>query len=390
MTHDTPPDQFAAYKVALAGGKMDFGPKGQPSSGYFKHNVKQGIIEAVAIWRDKHGALQCKRSIFGDGAKMDADQIDELLASCGHYPIPHDVWLAITKEGKPWPLGYNTRLTMDEIKRGVTWTPELGRKKMLVESELAEDKAKAENFKQAVAEEFPAATATKDLPDGEAGAGGESSPAPIGHNNPPDESNWRDDEELAAQVAKLEEWVSSWLKVKKSAIDNKDDADKLADYATKFGEYKATAVAKHKVEKQPHLDAGREVDTRWFAIRDKADKLRVRCLEIVSKYIRGEQDRRNATAATENAKIADEGTTRPAVEAERVKVGNARSVSARDRVVYVVDNPRMFCGYLLSLTAVPPDLTEALRLLAARLGPAMEKIGQVVPGITKTTVERTQ
>src|ERR1019366_1818843 len=135
MTHDNPHDQFAAYKIALAGGSMDFGPKGQPSSGYFKHNTKQGI-EAVAIWRDKHGNLQCKRSIFGNGAKMTADEIDELLASCGHYPIPHDVWLAVTKEGKPWPIGYSTRLTMDEIKNGVTWTPELGRKKKLVESEF--------------------------------------------------------------------------------------------------------------------------------------------------------------------------------------------------------------------------------------------------------------
>jgi hypothetical protein len=349
MTHDPVHDQFAAYKIALAGGKMDFGPKGQPSSGYFKHNTKQGI-EAVAIWRDKHGAIQCKRSIFGDGAKMDTDQIDELLGQCGHYPIPHDVWLAVTKEGAPWPIGYDTRLSMGEIKQGVTWTPDLGRKKKLVESEFAEAAA-------ASAPENPRAVE--------------------GDNAPPDESNWRDDEELAAQVAKLEEWVSSWLKVKKSVVENKDDADKLADYATKFGEYKAAAVAKHKVEKQPHLDAGRAVDTRWFAIRDKAEKLRARCLEIVSKYITGEKERRNAEAA-------------PGVEPERVKVGNARAVSARERVVYVVDNPRMFCTYLLAMTMVPPDLTEALRLIAGRIGPSMENIGQVVPGLTRTITEKAQ
>ena len=388
MTHDAPLDQFAAYKIALAGGKMDFGKLSQPSSGFFKHNTKQGI-EAVAIWRDGKGALQCKRSIFGNGEKMNADEIDELFGSCGHYPIPHDIWLAVTKEKLPWPPGFETRLTMDEIKQGVTWTAELGRKKRLVEIELAEDKAKVENFKQDVAEKFPGATFIKDLLGGEAGEGVDSSAAPIGHNHPPDESNWRDDEELAAQVLKLEEWVSSWLKVKKSVIDNKDDADKLADYATKFSEYKATAVAKHKVEKQPHLDAGRVVDTRWFAIRDKAEKLRARCLEIVSKYITGEQERRNAAAVAENAKTANDPAA-PQVEAERVKVGNARAVSARERTVYIVENPRMFCGYLLSMTNVPPDLTETLRLIAGRMGPAMESAGQVVPGIRKTTVEKAQ
>ena len=350
-------DQWAAWRHALAGNRLDFGPKGEPPSGFYRQATRQGI-EAIAIWRDGEGAIHCRRSIFGNGAKMGADEIDELLATCGHYPISHDLYMAVTKEGKEWPPEYATTLTAQEIKNCVPWTPELGRAK------IGKDIEPAEN---------PRAVA--------------------GGNNPP--KDLTPDQNLAGQVNVMEAAVADWLKSIGGEPRNKAEADTLGNYAVKFADFKTTAEAAHKVEKEPHLIAGREVDAKWFAIRDRAAAVRKRCLDIVGKWIKTEQTKRaeearkaNEEAArlrAEQAKTAD--VAPPAVEEvkpEPVKVGTARSLSQRERQTWVVTDPAAYAAFLCKMETIPPDLTEVLNKIARRQGAA--GITQI-PGVTKQTVE---
>lgn len=346
-------DQWAAWRNALAGGRLDFGPKGQPPSGFYRHLTKRGI-EAVAIWRTVDGEIKCRRSIFGDGSKMTADEIDELLASCGHYPISHELYLAVTKEGKDWPDEYQTRLTMSEIRDGVAWTPELGRSKL--------GYAVPENPR-----------------------------AVFGDNKPPEDLSA--DQQLSGQITALESIVKNWLKEIGGEPRSKAEADQMANFATKFAECKTAAESRHKTEKEPHLAAGRAVDALWFPIRDKAGALRKRCLDICNKWIDAEKARReeDARKANEEARrIAEERarhTDEPAqpvqeVVAEAVKIGNARTVSQRTRTVWKVTDLPAFAAYVAAMSSPPPDFIEACDKIANKLGSA----GVAATGIEKTTV----
>lgn len=58
-------------------------------------------------------------------------------------------------------------------------------------------------------------------------------------------------------------------------------ADQASDVANTLGELQNKAIALHKAEKQPHLDAGRAVDTKWFSLRDRADEIKKRLKAIV-------------------------------------------------------------------------------------------------------------
>lgn len=345
-------DQYDTWRHALAGHRLDFGQKGQPPSGFYRHITRRGI-EAVAIWRLADGTIKCKRSIFGNGVKMDADQIDELLASCGHYPISYELWEDVTKHGKPWPPEYGTRLTVQEIKDGVPWTPELGRAKLGIDVEN------------------PGAVA--------------------GHNNPPEEITA--DQELGQRIMAAESSIVAWLEEIGGAPRDNAEADKLANYAAKFADFKTSAESQHKAEKEPHLIAGRMVDAKWFPWRDKAAALRKRVLQIAQQWLDAETERRQEEARKANeearrlaAEQAGPGAPAPPIEevkAEPVKIGNLRTVSTRTRTIWRVTDPATYAAYLCRMKTVPPDLLEVLGKIANRQGAA----GVNPPGVTKS-VER--
>jgi hypothetical protein len=349
------PDQYAEWRHALAGHIIDPGAKGAPPSGFFCNHTRNGL-EAIAIWRDDDGTLKCKRSIYGDGSKMTPDEIDELFAACCRYPISYEIYVSVTKEGKPWPVEYQTRLSRDEIKNGVPWTPELGRAKLGLDVEPDRDQSTL-----------------------------------IGHNRPPDDLT--PDQVLANRIAELEAGVEKWLAEVGGVPRNKAEADTLANYAVKFADFRADADAKHKTEKEPHLAAGRAVDSKWFPIRDRAAALRKRCLAIVSTWINGENERRaeDARRANEEARrLAEQqarhsnGLPQPVdeVKPEPVKVGSARTITQRARIVWRVSDLPAFAAYLAGMNQPPPDFIEVCDKLANRIGAA----GATAPGIERTTV----
>ena len=202
-------DQWLWWREALAGKPVD-SEVGNPRSGFWKASKD----EPIAIWRDEAGKVCCERVMFGGGERMHLDKIDELYASASRYPLDEATYDA-ARRGEP-PLGYKTRLSLKEIEAKVVWSLELGRRK--VGAEIA---AEVASKKIAEPQSTPA-----DAP--------ENPVAVIGHNEPPEPLS--PDKALAAEIFRTSAGIKIWLKEIGGKPRNKPEADRLADYATTFGQ----------------------------------------------------------------------------------------------------------------------------------------------------------
>jgi hypothetical protein len=350
-------DDYARWRNALAGQPMDFGAKNDPACGYYRNLTPKGI-EAVAIYKEG-GAFRCWRNIFGDGSKMAVEEIDELFGNVGLYPVSYEAFIHAANGGE-WPPEYGTRLTMKEIQANVAWTPDLGIKKL--GSDLEQDQGEAAENPRAV----------------------------IGGNNPPEELPI--DRQLAERIASAAKRVSEWLASIGGAPKTKEQADKVADYATRFGDLHGEAEKAFKAEKEPWLKGGRAVDAKW-KFRDEATTLRKKYLDIANKWIGAENARlaeeaRKANdaaiaAARKDAEALNEPVREIApIEPQKVTIGNTRAVSQRSRAVYVVKDVKAFSAYLSEMENPPPDFIDVLGKLANKLGAA----GVNAPGIEKENV----
>ncbi len=397
-------DKYDRWRVALAGGKLDFGDRGDPPHGFFRKRGKDGW-EVLAIF-EKDGMLCCRRSNpFGKQDKLDGqnDLIDELLAG-RVYAIPRAIWDLVVKEKKPLPVEYTTSLTTREEAAGICWTLELARAKLgevpgesveekaaaIKVKQEAEDRKRAEIFKKGVAAEFPGATVVKDLPDGEVGKGAESSPPPIGHNNPPEDLT--PPQALMARVKKLSAAVAAWMKgLPDGKITLQPQADTIANYAIKFKELSTEATKDHDAEKKPYLDKGREIDEAWFSVRDEAEKLRTACLDRGLAWKKTEDAKRkaDADAATKQAReaaveaaVISGGPIEDvaAIEPEKVSLGTAKKLTSKKVKTWRVVDRDKFALYLLhmkgfqGIDAPQPELCELLDKLAKRMGAAGSEV----------------
>lgn len=342
MTSASSYEQYDRWARALRGEKLDLGERGDPPSGYFRFPSSKGQ-EAVAVWRNENG-LNCWRNIFGDGSKMDADAIDMLFAG-EHYVIPYDLFVAVTERGEEWPPEYMTRLRTKDINAGVVWTIEWARQQL----SHAEINAAAEN---------PHAV--------------------IGGNDLPESTP---DQVLAEKIKALGQHLATMLGSWGGKPRNQAEVDQIGVYANKFKDFENEATAAHKAEKEPHLAAGRAVDSKWFGpVRDKAIASRQRVLAIAKEFIDAENKRRAEKtrvaneaarkAAESEAKITGE-TPAPVTEVvpEVAKVSTLRGRQTPTKV-WTVTKPAKFATYALSLETPPPDLIEALNKLARKWGPA--------------------
>ncbi|MGU3399263.1 hypothetical protein ACLBWS_05890 [Brucellaceae bacterium D45D] len=85
--------------------------------------------------------------------------------------------------------------------------------------------------------------------------------APIGHNLPDDPH-----EALAMEFQAEKEMADEFLK---TPIATQEQADKAAVWSKKLAGIAKKATDLHKVEKQPHLDAGRSVDDKWRDLKEE-------------------------------------------------------------------------------------------------------------------------
>jgi len=112
----------------------------------------------------------------------------------------------------------------------------------------------------------------------------------------------------------------------KETVTTQAQADKVGIWAKRLTAIKTKAEGLHKVEKQPHLDAGRAVDDKWRDLKtepdDLAKKLKAHIQPFLSAKLRAEQERARK-AAEESDRLRREAHA--AAEAARSKA-NEQSV----------------------------------------------------------------
>lgn len=348
LTEDASKQQWARWRAALAGARLDLGARGDPPSGYYHRGG-----EAIAVWRDKEtGEVKCARSRYGDGSKLDVDQIDELFADPNMVAIHYSLYAtaAAEKDAFIWPEIYSVKIATKDIKAGLWWTPAYAKKK------LAEAKV-TNNFSPA------------------RGIGDNRAPAP--------------EEELAAKIAAKAEELAKTLKDWGGTPRNAAEADLVGAYANAFKEFEKAATEAHKVEKEPHLAAGRAVDAKWFApVRDKAIAYRERVLKIVSDWTKGEDKRRAEEAARVNAEARAraeqaakiEGTAPAPVEEiipEKTKVTTLRGRAPKTEDWVCTDPAKAFAYFAAFPDGLPLDVRDAIAKTGRKICLANKK---AIPG----------
>lgn len=101
--------------------------------------------------------------------------------------------------------------------------------------------------------------------------------------------------ELERSVASSEEFLAA-------KVETKAQADKAASWAKSLAELAKEAEDLRKVEKQPHLDAGRKIDAKWKEITDLASDLTKKLKKHVEPYLiaqKREEEARARKAAEE-------------------------------------------------------------------------------------------
>lgn len=102
------------------------------------------------------------------------------------------------------------------------------------------------------------------------------SAAVVGHNNSPT------DDSVEAIADRIEDLAREAEKlIAAGAAKTETDSDQASDLANTFGELEAKTSRLHKDEKDPHLEAGRAVDRKWFSLRDRAAELKKRLKAVV-------------------------------------------------------------------------------------------------------------
>lgn len=188
--------------------------------------------------------------------------------------------------------------------------------------------------------------------------------AKLGDNAPP---------ELITQTKldELKEEFDAYLEGR--ALDNQEEADKVANFKNRFAELESEAEKIRVREKEPHLAAGRAVDQLWSPLRDAAKQAKGKARDAVEDFLKAERARKLAEAAEKAAKgetVADKDL--------RAKVGSGRGVTLHTITQLIIeDKEALFLSYLHDPRFIASKGVEhALRYLAEE----DLKAGKVVSG----------
>ena len=227
----------------------------------------------------------------------------------------------------------------------------------------------------------------------------------IGHNLPADPF-----EALKLEFAGEQELAAELLKTK---VETQDQANKIGVLSKRIAGISKRAADLHKVEKHPHLEAGRVVDDKWRDLKEEPDALSKRLKRHLDDYLREQQrmemerqrqaqeeadrKRRESEEATRAASKKDDAAS--AAEAQRLqdeaaaaeKEAQARNASAGRTGARV--SLRTFVSahvtdYQAAATALVlmkhPDLLATIDQLANRA----IKAGQSIPGVERLEEQR--
>ncbi len=214
----------------------------------------------------------------------------------------------------------------------------------------------------------------------------------MGDNNPPDGSTEALLIEARDAIDKAKSLVSA------GAAKDQDAADIAANVAKSLTELKAKIIAAHKVEKDPHLQAGRAVDDKFFPLRDGlVDFASALKGEVVGPYLI-EQKRRADEAiamarkealekAAAEAKTGDTPPDAiPAIEASKVTSGaRGRKVSLVDVKRGKIEDASAFAAWLVATNHV--EMMDLLQRIANRIAGAHSAGDKPAPGVIVTVTQ---
>lgn len=151
-------------------------------------------------------------------------------------------------------------------------------------------------------------------------------PAPaMGHNLPADPH-----QALELEFQSEKEMAESFMK---TPVTSQDEADKAGIWAKRLTAIKSKAEGLHKVEKQPHLDAGRDVDNKWRSLKEEPEALAKRLKAHVTPFMQEQQriERERQEAARreqERLRREAEEAARKAAEAEKAPEAERQAAAA--------------------------------------------------------------
>lgn len=164
------------------------------------------------------------------------------------------------------------------------------------------------------------------------GAGWDDEPeAPaIGHNLPTDPF-----EALQIEFAAEREQAEAFLK---KPITTQAEADRAAIWSKRLSTIAKKATDLHKVEKQPHLDAGRNVDNKWRELKEEPDaiskKLKRHMDAFLQEEARKERERQAAARAEADRIQREADAARVAAEKAAARNDNdAASIAAQNNAI---------------------------------------------------------
>jgi len=210
---------------------------------------------------------------------------------------------------------------------------------------------------------------------------------------------------IDAEMTALREQMAKWIAEIK-AVKTQEEADKAGNYAGEFAKLEKRAADAHKVEKAPHLEAGRLVDAAYKPVIERAGTLKAYAKKTAEAFLIAEKrriDEENRKAKEEADRIARE-QERARIEAERAgapppiapepppfapvpqkaKAGTSgRAISIRTRTVHQITDVRALLAYVADMNDLPADFMATLQVMVNR----MRAAGVTVPGVETKTVE---
>lgn len=124
----------------------------------------------------------------------------------------------------------------------------------------------------------------------------------------------------------------------KKPITTQAEADRAAIWSKRLSTIAKKATDLHKVEKQPHLDAGRNVDNKWRELKEEPDAISKKLKRHMDAFLQEEAQKereRQAAARAEADRIQREAdAARVAVEKAAAKNDNdAAAVAAQNNAI---------------------------------------------------------
>lgn len=360
---DNSPARYAVWRERIAGGNSIV-PTRDNMAGYYRtHNSKpkegESNWEAIAIFYDDDGTPTCMRQYFAGRIKK-ADHIEEnIFAHCSIYPVPYEVYVHAMDAGEFAPL-YQTRLPLNLAKQGTVWTAELGMQ-IMAHADVKAHGKKAMVKAQATVPQAEEAPQSDAAPENERAVPGDNS-EPMGV-----------DQVFLGQVNDTRTEFNLWLKKIGGKVTSEQEKMVADGFVKKFQAMRIEAEKARVAEKEPFLEAGRNVDKKWKVVTSTSDANQKAAKDCQTDYLaaldraKADEVRKANEQAIAQRQAAPVGASpaRAPASIPLVEVG----VKMTDVPVVVIDDIEA----VLKVYMTTPGAKKAAEEWALRVGTSFDK-----------------